>query len=95
MPIIAHPAGRALLPDSVLTAMLDAGLAGFELHHRENLPEPTALLADLAAERDLIVTGSSDYHGLGKPNMPGENTTADDMVARIFALGRGTAPVFP
>ncbi|PFA94440.1 phosphatase, partial [Priestia megaterium] len=37
VPIVAHPAGRALLPDSVLTAMLDAGLAGFELHHRENL----------------------------------------------------------
>ncbi|MDF2991776.1 MAG: putative metal-dependent phosphoesterase [Microbacterium sp.] len=95
VPVIAHPAGRALLPDSVTMAMLDAGLAGFELGHRENLPEPTVLLADLAAERDLIVTGSSDYHGLGKPNVPGENTTADDMVARIFALGRGSAPVFP
>ncbi|KQR24950.1 MULTISPECIES: PHP domain-containing protein [Microbacterium] len=95
VPIIAHPAGRALLPDGVLQSMLDAGLAGFELAHRENLPEPTALLARLAAERDLIVTGSSDYHGLGKPNVPGENTTADDMVARIFALGRGTAPVYP
>lgn len=95
VPIVAHPAGRALLPDSVTAAMLDAGLAGFELGHRENLPEPTALLADLARERDLIVTGSSDYHGLGKPNVPGENTTADDMVARIFALGHGTDPVFP
>ena len=95
VPIIAHPAGRSLLPDGVLQAMLEAGLAGFELGHRENLSAPTALLADLAAERDLIVTGSSDYHGLGKPNLPGENTTADDMVARIFALGRGTAPVFP
>ncbi|KQM36711.1 metal-dependent phosphoesterase [Microbacterium sp. Leaf203] len=95
VPIIAHPAGRSLLPDGVLQAMLEAGLAGFELAHRENLPEPTALLAVLAAERDLIVTGSSDYHGLGKPNLPGENTTADDMVARIFARGRGTAPVFP
>ncbi len=42
VPIVAHPAGRALLPDSVLAAMLDAGLAGFELAHRENLPEPTA-----------------------------------------------------
>ncbi|MFB9787548.1 PHP domain-containing protein [Microbacterium testaceum] len=95
VPIIAHPAGRSLLPDSVLHAMLDAGLAGFELAHRENLPEPTALLADLATDRDLIVTGSSDYHGLGKPNIPGENTTADDMVERIFTRGRGTSPVFP
>ena len=95
VPIIAHPAGRALLPDSVLTAMLDAGLAGFELGHRENLPEPTRALAALADARDLIVTGSSDYHGLGKPNVPGENTTDDEMVARIFAAGHGSAPVTP
>ncbi len=47
------------------------------------------------AERDLIVTGSSDYHGLGKPNQPGENTTADDMVARIIDAATGTAPVYP
>ena len=95
VPVIAHPAGRALLPDSVTSAMLDAGLAGFELRHRENLPEPTRELARLAAARDLVVTGSSDYHGLGKPNVPGENTTDDAMVQRLFALGRGSAPVFP
>jgi 3',5'-nucleoside bisphosphate phosphatase len=96
VPIIAHPAGRAgLLPERVMERMLAAGLAGFELAHRENLPGPTRTLRELARERDLIVTGSSDYHGLGKPNLPGENTTADDMVARILAAGTGTAPVFP
>jgi len=95
VPIVAHPAGRALLPDGVTSAMLDAGLAGFELHHRENQPAPTADLARLAAERGLIVTGSSDYHGLGKPNVPGENTTDDHMVERLLAAGRGSAPAYP
>ncbi|MFZ8756709.1 PHP domain-containing protein [Microbacterium sp. HMH0099] len=95
VPIVAHPAGRALLPDGVTASMLAAGLKGFELRHRENLPEPTAQLAALARSHDLIVTGSSDYHGLGKPNVPGENTTDDDMVARIIAAGRGSSPVFP
>ena len=95
VPIVAHPAGRALLPRRVLDEMLAAGLAGFELRHRENLPDATATLARLADERDLIVTGSSDYHGLGKPNLPGENTTDDDMVARLIAAGTGTAPVYP
>jgi predicted metal-dependent phosphoesterase TrpH len=95
VPVIAHPAGRALLPRPVLEAMLTAGLAGFELHHRENLPGATATLARLATERDLIVTGSSDYHGLGKPNLPGENTTDDDMVERLIAAGTGSAPVYP
>lgn len=95
VPILAHPAGRALLPRPVLEAMLDAGLAGFELRHRENLPDATATLARVANERDLLVTGSSDYHGLGKPNLPGENTTDDVMVARLIAAGSGSAPVYP
>jgi len=96
VPIIAHPAGRAgVLPAPILNRMLDAGLAGFELGHRENLREGVRTLRAITAERDLIVTGSSDYHGLGKPNVPGEYTTTDDMVARIIERASGTAPVYP
>ena len=43
----------------------------------------------------VLVTGSSDYHGLGKPNQPGENTTDDAMVARIIERATGNAPVYP
>jgi len=94
--IIAHPAGRAgLLPAPVIERMLEAGLAGFELGHRENLPAATEALARLCRSRDLIVTGSSDYHGLGKPNRPGEYTTSDEMVARLIERGSGSAPVYP
>jgi predicted metal-dependent phosphoesterase TrpH len=96
VPIIAHPAGRAgLLPKALLERMLDAGLAGFELGHRENLDAGIRTLRRISRERALVITGSSDYHGLGKPNQPGENTTDDDMVARIIDLATGTAPVFP
>lgn len=96
VPIIAHPAGRAgLLPTRVVDRMLDAGLAGFELGHRENVEPALGELRALVARRDLIVTGSSDYHGLGKPNQPGEHTTSDEMVARIIERGTGSAPVFP
>jgi hypothetical protein len=38
------------------------------------------------------VTGSSDYHGAGKPNLPGENTTSDEMVARIIERATGSEP---
>lgn len=94
--IIAHPAGRAgLLPDRLLERMLAAGLAGFELGHRENEEPALSTLRDLVARRDLIATGSSDYHGLGKPNLPGENTTTDEMVARIIEQATGSAPVYP
>jgi 3',5'-nucleoside bisphosphate phosphatase len=95
VPIIAHPAGRAgLLPPPLLERMFDAGLAGFEIGHRENLESGIRTLSRIARERDLIVTGSSDYHGLGKPNQPGENTTSDDMVARIIERATGNSPVY-
>jgi 3',5'-nucleoside bisphosphate phosphatase len=95
VPIIAHPAGRAgLLPPPLLERMFDAGLAGFEIGHRENLESGIRTLSRIARERDLIVTGSSDYHGLGKPNQPGENTTSDDMLARIIERATGSSPVY-
>lgn len=96
VPIIAHPAGRAgLLPPALMERMLEAGLAGFELGHRENVGAGLRTLRELCRDRDLIVTGSSDYHGMGKPNQPGENTTSDEMVARIIERARGSAPVPP
>ncbi|WP_214468291.1 PHP domain-containing protein [Microbacterium flavescens] len=96
VPIIAHPAARAgLLSMPLMERMLDAGLAGFELGHRENLASGIRSLRRLSEERDLIVTGSSDYHGLGKPNQPGEHTTDDAMVARIIEAATGSAPVYP
>lgn len=95
VPIVAHPAGRSgVLPRPLLEQMLDAGLAGFELGHRENLAAGVRALERIVRERDLIVTGSSDYHGQGKPNVPGEFTTADEMVARIIDGATGSAPVF-
>lgn len=95
VPIIAHPAARGMLPKRVLRDLVDdAGLAGFELDHRENDPAGRAALAELVADRGLIATGSSDYHGTGKPNRPGENTTRDEMVRRIIDEATGTEPVY-
>lgn len=96
--VIAHPvtAGRdRMMPVSFLERLIDAGLGGFEIDHRENTAEGKRLLRDIAARHDLIVTGSSDYHGTGKPNRPGENTTDDDMVQRLIDRATGTAPRFP
>ncbi|KHK98409.1 metal-dependent phosphoesterase [Microbacterium mangrovi] len=95
VPIIAHPAGRAgLLPVDLLERLVEAGLAGFEVGHRENREPGLTRLGELVAAHDLIVTGSSDYHGAGKPNLPGENTTSDDMVQRIIDRATGSAPVY-
>ncbi|MGO1770861.1 MAG: PHP domain-containing protein [Microbacterium sp.] len=91
--VIAHPAARGMLPSRALRELIDAGLAGLELDHRENTERGRAELAHIAAEHDLITTGSSDYHGAGKLNRLGENTTSDDMVARIIERATGTPPV--
>ena len=75
--------------------LIERGLAGFEIEHRENTAAGKDVLRALATARDLIVTGSSDYHGVGKPNIPGENTTSDEMVQRIIDRATGSAPVYP
>lgn len=94
--VIAHPAGRnRMLPMPILEELIDLGLGGFEVDHRENTEDGKRVLRELAARHDLIVTGSSDYHGAGKPNLPGENTTTDQNVARIIDRATGTEPVYP
>jgi len=96
--VIAHPVttGRdRMMPVPFIERLIGEGLAGFEIDHRENTAEGKRTLRDLAARHDLIVTGSSDYHGAGKPNRPGENTTTDEMVARIIERGTGSSPRYP
>lgn len=89
VPVIAHPAGRGpatLFDDGRIADLVRAGLAGVELGHRDNLPDRLPSWRGWAAEHGLIVTGSSDYHGAGKPNRLGEHTTAPAELARILEL---------
>lgn len=95
VPIMAHPATISrdhMLPVDALERLIDAGLAGLEIGHRENTERGKKVLRSLAVKHDLIVTGSSDYHGAGKPNLPGENTTTPENLARILERGTGSAP---
>ncbi|WP_404475480.1 PHP domain-containing protein [Microbacterium aerolatum] len=96
--VIAHPvtSGRdRMMPLAYIEELIAAGLGGLEIDHRENTEAGKRTLRQLAAKHDLIVTGSSDYHGAGKPNLPGENTTSEEMVARIISQASGTAPRYP
>lgn len=99
VPVMAHPLagvrGRTV-GQEVFDAMIEAGLAGLEIAHRDNPPEARAVLSQMAAEHDLIVTGSSDYHGSGKPNELGENLTSEQSLRRIMAeADSGTQVVSP
>lgn len=91
VPVIAHPGAIArgrVVPDAVVRAMVDAGLGGLEIDHRDNSEGERARLTALAASCGLLVTGGSDYHGAGKPNRLGEHTTAPAVLEAIEAQAR-------
>lgn len=94
VPVLAHP-GRAYLSgrltDAVIADLVDAGLAGVEVWHRENEQPTRAHLLELAKRHGLITTGSSDFHGAGKPNRIGENLTPQAALQQIVGDGTGAA----
>ena len=88
VPIFAHPKAKVrgrTVSDQLFYDMLDAGLAGVEVYHRDNSGSGKAWLLDFAKQHNLLVTGSSDYHGDGKPNRLGEHVTSRETVEAIEA----------
>ncbi len=96
VPVFAHPVASSrgrIVGEGTYREMIDAGLAGLEVDHRDNPAEGRDYLRSLAARHGLIVTGSSDYHGGGKPNRLGENLTSPEAFAAIVQLGSGSAVI--
>ena len=76
--VIAHPFAShrgQILKAEDFSELVAAGLNGIEVDHRDQNPEERAMLRSIAKELDLVVTGSSDYHGTGKLNSLAENHT--------------------
>ncbi len=96
VPVIAHPAASSrgiVIDEPMLRDLVDAGLGGLEVDHRENLAHGRRTLLDWASRYGLFVTGSSDYHGTGKPNRLGEHRTARVAFDAILSEATGSAPV--
>ena len=94
--IAAHPGSVTRdddLPLSLLEEMVEAGLDGVEVDHREHDDAERARLRDFADRHGLLSTGGSDYHGSGKPNELGENLTAPAVLAAIEERGAGGTSV--
>ena len=76
--VIAHPMashrGRTISLDT-FGSLIQAGLDGIEVDHRDHSAEEKTQLISLAKESKLVMTGASDYHGNGKLNLLGEYTT--------------------
>ncbi|KHL01642.1 PHP domain-containing protein [Sinomonas humi] len=96
VPVFAHPVAEArgrIVGEATYHDMIDAGLAGLEVYHRDNPEARRPFLFELAERNGLFVTGSSDYHGLGKVNRLGENTTSAEVLAEIERQARGAVVV--
>lgn len=96
VPVMAHPFAAArgrVVDDSVVHSMIDAGLVGLEVNHRDHDATQRAHALQIATDRGLVVTGSSDFHGAGKPNQLGENTTDVQQFERLVEASSGATPV--
>jgi predicted metal-dependent phosphoesterase TrpH len=95
VPVFAHglatKRGR-VVGDAAVAAMAEAGLMGIEVDHPDHAPDERAHLRGLAADLDLIVTGSSDFHGTNKATPIGACTTDPDQYEAILAAGTGSVP---
>lgn len=68
----AHPmllrCPKDWLEDTIIM-LKDCGLSAIEAYHSEHSQKDERYCVDLANRYDLGITGGSDYHGTGKPNV--------------------------
>ncbi|HLF25392.1 MAG TPA: PHP domain-containing protein [Anaerolineae bacterium] len=84
--VLAHPPRAGTV--ALIPMLHGLGLDGIEVYYPEHTPEEMARLEHIAAERDLLMTGGSDFHGwddgvhanLGRLYVPPE--CADRLRAR-------------
>ncbi|MGW0890533.1 PHP domain-containing protein [Saccharopolyspora sp. NPDC002578] len=90
---LAHPFARARGPvinAAVVAELAGQGLTGIEVDHPDH-DEPTRReLRGLAAELNLVPTGSSDYHGTNKTIRIGQETTAPESLQRLIDKSSGS-----
>jgi predicted metal-dependent phosphoesterase TrpH len=89
--VLAHPGGfedddgkrTGGVPLSLVDRLCAVGLAGLEAEHAGHAPGTVSYWRRVAAERDLVVTGSSDFHGARKDVPIGAATTSDAGVEAL------------
>lgn len=90
--VIAHPfaslRGR-IISSEYLESLIDAGLDGIEIFHRDHSEGERDQLLALVRRYALLVTGGSDYHGKGKVNRLGENLTELSQWEKISERATG------
>jgi predicted metal-dependent phosphoesterase TrpH len=78
------------VPDDLIRALADAGLAGLEADHFDHPPEQARRFRELAEELGLVVTAGSDCHGtLYDPVRMGARRTSVETVEALEARRAG------
>lgn len=94
--VLAHPAAERGAKPEVAIDLLDrltaAGLAGVEADHPGHDEDGVSRWRVLAQERDLLVTGSSDFHGRYEEERIGRCATAPAVVDRLSERAASQAP---
>ena len=94
--VLAHPFARSrgpIVSAEVIAELAEAGLAGIEIDHPDH-DEPTrAELRAIAKDLNLLVTGSSDYHGSNKTVRLGQETTDPEMLDALIQRASGVPVV--
>jgi predicted metal-dependent phosphoesterase TrpH len=87
--ILAHPRSTwkefSLYQDNI-TNIVNEGLDGIEVAHRDHSEAAKAEVLATALEYDLVQVGSSDYHGNGKLNRLAENSTNPEQWYRLVEI---------
>jgi predicted metal-dependent phosphoesterase TrpH len=90
--VLAHAFARLRGPvvtAEVIADLARSGLTGLEADHPDHDASTRAELRGIAADLDLLVTGSSDYHGVNKFIDIGQETTDPEMFQQLVARTSG------
>jgi 3',5'-nucleoside bisphosphate phosphatase len=92
--VLAHPGmwrGSEAVPEELIEAMADGGMAGLEVDHPDHDEAQRARYGAIAARLGLVPTGASDCHGARYDFRLGSDTTPKEFANKLRA--RATAPV--
>ncbi|MCD2194347.1 PHP domain-containing protein [Actinomycetospora endophytica] len=96
VPVWAHPWARKkgpIVEPEVIQEMAGLRLAGLEVDHPDQEPGDRERLRSLAGDLNLLVTGSSDYHGANKTIPIAAETTRPEVLEALVAQATGAGVV--
>jgi len=84
----ARHRGRTVTAE-VIAELAAAGMDGLEVDHPDHDPVTRAELRGIAGDLQLLITGSSDYHGTNKAIHLGQETTGPEVLEAIASRATG------